>query len=282
MKASLEEVQNILSHRNYSVHTKRTYIGILKQYFGFCQKKNLNVKESCKTYIKHLINLDYSISTQNQAINAIKFYLEKIEGMERMYIEIDRPMKERSLPTVLSLAEVKSIFSHVSNMKQRTILKVVYACGLRSSEVINLKLSDINGDRMLIHIRKGKGRKDRIVPMPETLLQELRAYYKIYRPIDYLFEGQGSNNVQSLPYSASSLRQVIKRAKNRVGIRRTITLHTLRHSYATHMYEHGIELRSIQMLLGHSSSRTTEIYTHVANRHLATMPSPLDFLDAND
>src|SRR5690606_30233702 len=182
-------------------------------------------------------NRNCSISYQNQVFNAVKFYWENVLGKERKYIEVDRPMKEHKLPEVLSLEEVQSIFSVCKNVKHLMILKTIYACGLRISEVLNLQLKDINGNRRTIKIRQSKGRKDRIVPLPEELLVELRCYFQKYRPYLYLFEGQSSTKEKPRMYSAKSIQMVLKKCCNNVKIRRKITPHTLRHSYATHLYE---------------------------------------------
>lgn len=278
MKEKIDRIKNKMIRRNYSKRTIDIYSSFLKQYFSFCMQFQHDDTKDAENFIHHLIKRGLSISTQNQAINAIKFYWEHILDKEKKYINIDRPMKERKLPEVLSLEEVSSIFQACSNEKQRMILKTIYACGLRISEVINLEIKDINGNRKTIKIRQSKGKKDRITPIPDELLDELRNYYRSYRPHRYLFEGQNSLKENPLPYSAKSIQKTIKRCARLVGIQRKITPHTLRHSYATHLYEHGISLRSIQVLLGHNSSKTTERYTHVSNVHISNTPSPLEFL----
>jgi len=271
---------NKLERKNYSANTIQTYLGCFKHYMRFCSERSLDPKTNYEQYILWLVKKNYSLSSQNQAINAIKFYLEKIEGMDRILMNIDRPRKEKRIPEVLSKSEVKAILGSMRNVKHHAMLSLIYACGLRVGELINLKITDINGKRKLLHIKKGKGFKDRSIPIPESVLIMLRTYYKEYKPVVYMFEGQPKKNSKTpTKYSNTSLRLILKRALIRSGIKRRITLHTLRHSYATHMYEHGIELRSIQVLLGHSSSRSTEIYTHVATKHLGSLPSPIDFLD---
>lgn len=269
---------NKLSQKNYATSTQETYIHFIKDFTLFCSSKNLSYKNGVTTYMQDLITKQYAISTQNQAINAIKFFLENILGMEKQYINVDRPFKPKYIPTVLSLSEVKQVFDNTPNLKHKSILKTIYGCGLRISEVLSLKIEDIDSSRDCLIIKQAKGRKDRVLPLPSELLQDLRDYYKIYRPKKYLFEGRKTNDGTPAPYSASSIRAVLKKALLKSKIRKKVTPHTLRHSYATHLYEHGVSLRSIQVLLGHNSSKTTEIYTHVSNIHINKTPSPLTFL----
>ena len=282
MKNTYRFIEEKMIQRNYSKSTISTYIGYLKKYSNYCRTHSLDPKEDAIPFIQYLIKQGYSVSAQNQAINAIKYYWENILNKERTFIEIERPMKERKLPEVLSLEEVNSLFNVCRNFKHLMILKTIYACGLRISELVNLEIQDINNVRNTLKIRQGKGKKDRIVPIPEELLVELRQYYRIYKPFKYLFEGQGSTEEEPQKYSTGSIQKTIKRLSKSAGIRRRITPHTLRHSYATHLYEHGISLRSIQVLLGHESSRTTEIYTRVTNAHISNTPSPLNFLKKNE
>jgi len=248
----------------------------IKSYIAYCSIHNIDVLFSGETYIGSLIEKNYAISTQNQAINAIKFYLEHMLGQDRLVLNIDRPFKPNYLPTILSLIEVKLILDNTINLKHKAILTTIYGCGLRISEVINLKIEHIDSSRNSIKIKQAKGKKDRIVPLPQELLLLLRNYYKVYKPKHYLFEGKSIINKKT--YSTSSIRSILKNAVIKSGIRKKVTPHTLRHSYATHLYEHGVSLRSIQVLLGHNSSKTTEIYTHVSNTHIKNTPSPLSFL----
>jgi site-specific recombinase XerD len=276
-------IQNKLKQRNYSLSTQKTYLSFLKMYAKFCRLNKLNPKKDVNAFILNLIENNYAISSQNQAINAVKFYWEHILNYKPEYIHIDRPMKERKLPNILSLDEVYTLLQVTKNLKHRMILTTIYACGLRVGELINLKIEDIDGKRKTIHLKQSKGKKDRIVPVPDCLLEELREYYKMYKPKKYLFEGRNDKKLdKTVQYSASSIRQFYKRSLRAAGIRKKSTLHTLRHSYATHLYEKGINLRSIQVLLGHNSSKTTELYTHVSNIHINKTPSPLEFLKKYD
>jgi integrase/recombinase XerD len=271
-------IEEKLIRRNYAKNTIDTYMSFLQKFDTFCEQHQLNTSMDATPFILSLIHKNQSLSTQNQAINAIKFYWEQVLGKPRQYIALDRPRKEKRLPQVLSLDEVDLLLKHTYNTKHKAILSLIYACGLRIGEVLHLRIADIDGKRKLIHIRRSKGNKDRLVPLPDKMLYMLRAYFKVYRPHYYLFEGAKSTSEKPIPYTPTSCRQVLKRAVKKAGIKKSVTPHTLRHSYATHLYEHGINLRSIQVLLGHNSSKTTEIYTHVSKTHLLNTPSPLDFL----
>jgi len=274
-------IQRLLERKNYSPNTQRTYRSYLAMFSDYCllQAADTSLQESGEAFITSLIHRGYAISSQNQAINALKFYWEHILGQDRSYLNVVRPRKEKRLPTVLSQAEVVRIFNAIENRKHLAILQTLYACGLRIGEVISLQIKDIDSDRMCISVRRGKGFKDRTVPLPDELLQLLRKYYKQYKPSIYLFEGQQANDsLKVVPYSPTSIRRVLYRAVKKAGIHKKVTPHTLRHSYATHLYEYGVNLRSIQVLLGHGSSKTTEIYTHVSNHHITNTPSPLSFL----
>jgi len=276
----IEETIIKLKQKNYAESTQKTYIHYLKDYLAYCNERQLDIEDDVSSYLLYLIDKNYAVSTQNQAINAIKFYLEQILGKERTIIDIDRPFKPKYLPTVLSLIEVKTLIDVTNNLKHKSILSTIYGCGLRISEVLNLTLYDIDSQRSCIKIRHAKGKKDRHVPLPNELLILLRSYYKAYRPTHYLFEGKGKQSTENQPikYTTSSVRAILKKAVKRSAIIKHVTPHTLRHSYATHLYEHGVSLRSIQVLLGHNSSKTTEIYTHVSNTHITNTPSPLSFL----
>ncbi|MEK6480131.1 tyrosine-type recombinase/integrase [Catalinimonas sp. 4WD22] len=204
------------------------------------------------------------------------YYYEQILKRPRTYYQIDRPRKEYRLPVVLSKHEVGAILKQVRNRKHHAILSTIYASGLRISEVIRLKIKDIDSKRMVLVVRQGKGKKDRQVPLSKHLLQELRTYYQEYQPKDYLFEGEKGG-----AYSKSSIQQIFRRAKKAVGIQKKATVHTLRHSYATHLLESGTDLRMIQVLLGHNSVKTTEIYTHVSQRYIQSVVSPFDTLSCD-
>ena len=214
-----------------------------------------------------------SLSQQNQRINAIKFYYEKVLGRVKEFYDIERPRRERKLPTVLSKEEVKLMLDNTDNLKHKCILTTIYSGGLRRSELIELKVKDIDSSRKLIKIRNAKGKKDRYTILSGTLVKLLREYYKVYRPKEWLFEGQDGGQ-----YSASSIEKIFHRAIHKAGIQKEVTPHSLRHSFATHLLEQGINLRYIQEILGHESPKTTQIYTHVATHEIGNIKNPLDDL----
>ena len=223
---------------------------------------------------EYILKNRYSQCYQNQVVNAIKLFYRKIQQRKLEIDLIERPRTEKKLPNVLSKEEVKSILEALDNIKHKTMLCLIYACGLRRSELIQLKINDIDSKRGVLIIRQSKGKKDRIVPLSERIIVLLREYYQIYKPEIYLFEGQQVG----FSYSEKSLESVMKKAKQVAKINKPVTLHWLRHSYATHLLECGTDLRYIQELMGHKSSRTTEIYTHVSTKSLEHIRSPFDDL----
>ena len=219
--------------------------------------------------LKHKLSASY----QNQVVNAIKLFFRQIETRK---IEIDlihRPRKYNPLPKVLAAEEIAQIIDVLDNIKHKCMLSLIYSAGLRRSELLKMRISDIDSKRMQLCIKMSKGGKDRNVPLSETILKWLRIYYLKYRPVNYLFEGQKGEQ-----YSERSLALVLKKACSLAGIKKPVNLHMLRHSYATHLLEGGTDLRYIQELLGHKSSRTTEIYTHVSQKAINKIKSPLDNL----
>lgn len=228
----------------------------LKDYFYYCLEKE-KIKEN------HL----------NSRINAIKYYFEQVLHRDRMFFDIPRPKTPLLLPKMLSKEEVKAIFNQVENKKHLLILQLCYGMGLRVSEIVNLQIADIHSKIKMVHIRHAKGKKDRFVSLPEKVLELLRLYYLEFRPQQYLFEGQNNG-----AYSVRSVQQIFKNALRKANIKRNVGIHSLRHSYATHLLESGADIRHIQLLLGHNSIKTTQIYTHVTDVSKAKIQSPLDTL----
>ncbi len=263
-----------LEQRRYSKNTKITYINYFEDFVRYFQGKDLDsiTVEEINSYILVLIReRNISTSQQNQRINAIKFYYEKVLGREKIYVDIKRPKKEKRIPDVLSVDEIKKMIDVTTNLKHKCIISLLYSAGLRRSELINLKISDILSGQMLIKVRNSKGNKDRYVGLSKYMLNLLREYYKIYRPKEWVFEGQKGDR-----YGAESINRVVSNASKKAGIKRRITPHMLRHSFATHHLEKGTDLRYIQEFLGHNSSKTTEIYTHVAKTNFIKFANPLD------
>ena len=197
-----------------------------------------------------------------------------MSGKKREYYLIDRPRKEKKLPNVLSKNEIQLLFNSTYNLKHHTILAVIYSCGLRVSELINIKINDIDNNRMVIHIRKAKGNKDRQVQLTNQVLEFLRKYYKKFNTVKYLITGQNGGK-----YSTTSIQKIIKNSALKAGIYKKVTPHNLRHSFATHLLENETHIRFIQTILGHSDIKTTQIYTHVSNAHLKNIQNPSDKLN---
>ena len=214
-----------------------------------------------------------SRSYQNQSINALKFYWEHVLGHDRQLFELSRPKKIEKLPEVISIEEVQKILKATPNLKHKAMLTTIYSAGLRIGELLNLRIGDIDSDGMRIWVREGKGVKDRMTVLSPMLLKLLRIYFIKHRPMQYLFEGPDGK-----PYSGSSVRKVLQRAVKKANIHKSVRPHTLRHSFATHLLENGTNLRYIQALLGHTSAKTTEIYTHVSTKVLEEVKSPLDLM----
>ncbi len=263
--------------KRYSKNTISTYSSVLNTFFKFYKdyKPENITQEQIRKYMLHLVeNRDVTAVYQRQTVNAIKFYYEKVLGETLHPMNVQRPKKPKKLPIVLSESEVALLLLQVTNLKHKCILFTIYSGGLRRSEVLNLKPTDIDSERNCIIIRDAKGNKDRNTLLSKKLLELLRTYYKQYKPKDYLFEGANGGK-----YSITSVRKIFGRALTKSGIRKDAHLHTLRHSFATHLLERGTDLRYIQSLLGHSSSKTTEIYTHITTKGFDNIPSPLDEME---
>jgi len=272
-----DEMIKTLKLRQYSQNTIKTYISMFRMFMEYYSEKQLDeiTEPEIRDYLIFLVEeRNVSQSHQNQSINAIKFYYEKVLGKPVKKYYIQRPKREKKLPVVCSVEEVAAILKGTSNLKHKCILYLIYSAGLRLSEVIHLRPADIDSDRMTIHIRHAKGKKDRISLLSDKTLNLLRQYYKEYRPKTWLFEGQFNNQ-----YSPRSVQNILQVALRATKIRKRVTVHTLRHSFATHLLEGGVDLRYIQNFLGHESMRTTQIYTHITKRGIEKIKSPLDNFD---
>lgn len=277
-ESSILDFEKYLNRINYSYNTQKSYLSCIKKFLMHYHDKKLEElgNKEITDFMDHLIQKKKaSTSSQNQHINAIKLFFGKILKKEIGFYQIERPRKEKKLPIVLSLEEISRLLKYFKNPKHQLIFKIIYSAGLRRSELINLKIKDLNFDRKMLTIRAAKGAKDRISLLPESIIKEIQEYLSAYKPSLYLFE----STIPSTPYSASSIAKLMKRAVAATGIHPDATPHSLRHSFATHLLEHGTDLRYIQKLLGHSSSKTTEIYTHVTKKSIEKIASPIDFLD---
>jgi len=273
----IELFKNYLRSKRYSDNTIKSYSEALKSFLTFFSNKKVSEIDNQDIIIYNndfILKNNLSSSYQNQIVNAIKLYFCSIQDRKIEIEKVHRPKSEKKLPNVLSKEEVKSILEVHTNLKHKTMLSLIYSCGLRCGELLVLKPVHIDSKRNIISLKNAKGKKDRIVPLSPKILEMLRDYYKTYKPTTYLFEGQ----TVGTPYDERSLQQVLKQALKKVGITKPVTLHWLRHSYATHLLESGTDLRYIQELLGHNSSKTTEIYTHVSTKSIQQIKSPFDDL----
>ncbi len=275
--AALIQFKNYLRSKRYSESTLTTYSEALKSFLLFYREKPVAeiTNEDVIIYNnEYILKNNLSASYQNQIVNAIKLYFKTIRETKIDIEKIHRPKRAKLLPNVLSKEEVKAILEAHSNIKHKMMLSLIYSCGLRCGELLALKPVHIDSKRNIVLLKNSKGKKDRIAPLSPKILEMLREYYKVFKPKHYLFEGQTSGE----SYSEKSLQSVLKQALQKAKITKPATLHWLRHSYATHLLESGTDLRYIQELLGHNSSKTTEIYTHVSTKSIQQIKSPFDDL----
>lgn len=261
--------------KNYAKSTIQAYTTMFSKFAKAHQNRKIDElnEMDIRAYMEKEVRNGKSGSTINQTINAIKFYYEVVLEMPNRFYTVERPIKDKPLPKVLNRAEIGLILKNTSNIKHHCIISLLYSAGLRRSELLNLKLEDIDGQNNTLLIKNGKGRKDRITIISASLIVKIRKYYKTYKPIMFLFEG-----VNAKQYSATSVAKILNQSAQKAGIVKKVSPHMLRHSFATHLLEDGTGLRQIQLLLGHSSTRTTEIYTHVTKKHLKSLKNPLDLL----
>jgi integrase/recombinase XerD len=273
----LQAFRQFLSSRRYSANTIKTYTEALSVFMRFMANKppaQWSLPDILRFNNEYILKNGHSVSYQNQMVNAIKLFLKVTENRRIKIEEIHRPRREHRLPNVLSKAEVKAILQAHSNIKHKSMLSLIYACGLRCGELLSLTPQSVDSRRNLLIIKQAKGNKDRVAPLSDKIIALLREYYSAYKPTHYLFEGQKAGT----PYDSRSLQQVLKQALAKANIQKPATLHWLRHSYATHLLEAGTNLRYIQEILGHRNPKTTQIYTHVSNDSLRNIHSPFDNL----
>jgi site-specific recombinase XerD len=250
---------------NYSPRTRDNYMSYIKSFLESLGDKQI-IHCNSNDFQSYLDSYTFtSVSQQNQVINSIRFLYKEVLNKKYDKVSFKRPRTEKKLPKVIDGDYIKSQLSKIENLKHKSILTLTYSVGLRVSEVVNLKIEDIDSKRMLIHIKNAKGRKDRIVPLSQTVLELLRQYFKEYKPKEYLFNGQNS-----LQYSIGSCQKIYKKYIDPAS-----SIHTLRHSSFTNLLESGTDLRIIQKIAGHSSSKTTEIYAHVSNQLLNKVKLPI-------
>ena len=275
-KPALKAFREKMLLKGYSKNTQRTYYYEFAQFLYLMGNHSVNhLDESrLKDYFVYCGDkLQMSESQINSRYNALKFYYEQVLNRDKFFIELPRPKTPLRLPKHISVRDIKRLFAVVTNPKHALMLKLSYGMGLRVSEIVNLKVTDIDSGNMQVLIERGKGKKDRYVNLPESILDDLREYYKEYRPSKYLFEGQGGGK-----YSIRSAQYVFKSALDKAKINKDVGIHSLRHSYATHLLENGTDISFIQDLLGHCSIKTTMRYVNVAQKSLKNVKSPLDKL----
>ena len=271
-----EEYLQKLEVKKYALNTVRIYVSFFEKFINHYNNIELIAlgENDVRLYLQKLVQEGKSNSYLNQAVNAIKFYYEVVMGMPNRFYDIERPRKEYKLPKVLSVEKISKLLKTIKNIKHHCIVGTLYSSGLRVGELINLKISDIDSDRMLIRVTQAKGNQDRYTLLSESLIKDLRRYYTEYRPKEYLFEGQKGGK-----YTRTSVQAIISKAAKSAKITQNVSPHVLRHSFGTHLLENGADLRYIQTLMGHKNSSTTELYTHVAINKLISIKSPLDSLN---
>jgi len=271
-----EQMKADLELTGFSPKTQKIYLGQVRNFALYFKKSPEQLGErEIKEYLFYLIKeRKASSSAVNQCYSALKFLYERTLNRKWVMERIPRTRRKRRLPIVLDRTEVEALFSVIQNLKHRTILMLIYSSGLRVSEAAHLKISDIDSKRMMLRITQGKGSKDRYTILSSVALEVLRQYWHKYRPKEWLFSGQLSDK----PISERSIQKIFEKAKNLVGIKKPATVHTLRHSFATHLLEAGTDLHHIQLLLGHKFPKTTTIYLHVSRKDLTRIVSPLDFI----
>ena len=269
----VEKFMQLLEIKRYAYSTRKTYQSVLENFFNQFDKsvEQITQKEVQEYLYQRIREEKISFSTQKQVVGAIKLFYKEMykRNLQIDYLYPDR--QEYKLPNVLSKEDVIRLINSPTNLKHKTILTGIYSAGLRISEIIKLKISDIDSTRMIIKIKGGKGYKDREVMLSENFLILLRKYYKVYKPKEWLFEGQKGGE-----YSTASIQKIFKKALKNANIKQKATVHTLRHSFATHLLENGTDIRFIQEFLGHNSIKTTQIYTHITKKSKNKIKSPLD------
>lgn len=272
--AALQDYSEYLKGQRKSVSTVNTYSNFIELFLKFNNSKALTdlSNRSVELFAEGVLaKRNYSISSHRQAMNALKHFFRLNSYLNVEVEKISIPKKDRKLPDVLSTEEVISILQATRNLKHRAILGLIYSSGLRIGELLKLKLADVDLERQSVYVKSGKGRKDRHTTLGQSIQPLLLNYVRTYRPECFLFEGK-----KGMAYSASSVRAFLKKSCQLANIRKKVTPHTLRHSFATHLLENGVDIRYIQELLGHSRPETTMIYTHVTERSISAIQNPLD------
>jgi site-specific recombinase XerD len=274
-KEFIRKFRQWMQQRRYADQTIRTYASMLETFLSHFPGRDIvdiGIRDIEEFNYYHVIGKGFSASYQNQMINAIKLFYLKMLGINFGLKELERPRRGRPLPKVISKEVVREMLQGIGNLKHRAALSMIYSLGLRRGELLNIRLQDLNSRDLTLSVRNAKGKKDRVLPVPEKLMKLVITYYRAYRPEKWLFEGARPCQ----PYSGTSLGKIFHRYLGKVLKNHNFTLHCLRHSFATHLLEAGTDLRYIQEMLGHKSSRTTEIYTHVSTKSLRNVKNPIE------
>ncbi|HKJ42022.1 MAG TPA: tyrosine-type recombinase/integrase [Sunxiuqinia sp.] len=278
VRAQIQSFKKWMEQKRYAENTITSYVHQLEIFFGYYASNSpeaISNGDITRFNTEFIMKHGLSSTFQNQTVSALKLFYEKNYNRQLNIEAIERPLKAKPLPKVFSKPDLEKFFHAITNPKHKMAMKMIYACGLRRSELVNLQLWHIDSKRKLLYIIKSKGKKDRVIPLPDSLLGQIREYYHSHHPQKFLIEGQFPGRA----LTASSLQKVFEKALERSRINKPYTIHCLRHSIATHLLENGTSLRLIQVLLGHKSSKTTEIYTHVSNQSLKNIKNPFDDLD---
>lgn len=273
---NIEDFGKLLEIKRYSLNTITVYLSFLKLFYYANNKEDISLLKNNEivSLAFHIVNKkQYAAASHKQFISALKLYYKEMHNRLVNFDSIKPRNRPKSNPIVLSKQEIKKILHVTHNLKHRAILTTIYSLGLRVGEAINLKIVDIDGDRNLVTIKKGKGYKDRAVMLSPVLKKLLRDYFIKFRPKEYLFEGANGGK-----YSTSSIRKILANSTKKAKIKKAVVPHSLRHSFATHLLENGTDIRVIQVLLGHNSIKTTQLYTKVSTTLIHQVKSPLDFL----
>ncbi|RYZ49026.1 MAG: integrase [Sphingobacteriales bacterium] len=275
--SAFQGFRHLLLLKGYSPATQRTYCTEFHCLLRLLKEVPVAslTKTQVQAYLLWLLQKrGYSEVHVHTTVNALKFFFEQVEGRGREFYDLPRPKKPQKLPSILAEEEMITLIQKTENLKHRALLMTAYSAGLRVSELVSLQIRDVDSKRMLIHVRAGKGKKDRMVPLSHKLLETLRFYFKEARPMVYLFE-----STPGQPYNTRYAQAIVKSAKMKAGIQKKGSIHLLRHSYATHLLESGTDIRYIQAFLGHNSLQTTMRYTHVSRLKIESIQSPLDKLN---
>jgi len=270
----IDKYEKILRLKNYSPKTEKAYLHHLNLFLDYISKSNISSVDSkiLLDYFNYLKQTrKFSYSAIKQSLASVRFLFLDVLKKEIDFDFFVKMKKPKSLPNILTIEEIRKIINSIENIKHLAIISTIYSCGLRISEAVNLKINDIDSSAMTVKIVNAKGRNDRIVMLSEKLLSLLREYFKEYKPKIYLFEGQKGEQ-----YSTRSIQQIFNNAAKKVGIKKKVTVHSLRHSFASHLLDNGTDIRFIQELLGHKHLSTTQIYTHINPASVKKIKSPFD------